>query len=117
MARIRLGVWLLFRDSVCWDFVDSRGGDHLADILKLVDDKASDLIRIADAIWDFAELGFREVRSAKIQADYLEEQGFRVTREAGGIPTAFVAEWGDGGPYIGFLGEYDACRRIPGSIG
>lgn len=84
----------------------------MADILKLVDDNAQDLIRIADAIWDYSELGFRETQSAKIQADYLEEQGFTVTRGAGGIPTAFVAQWGEGRPYIGFLGEYDALAGV-----
>ena len=84
----------------------------MADVLKTIDDKAPDLIRIADAIWDFAELGFQETRSAKMQADYLEAQGFQVTMGAGGIPTAFVAEWGEGRPYIGFLGEYDALAGV-----
>ncbi len=84
----------------------------MADILRLVEDNAPELVRIADAIWDYAELGFRETQSAKIQADYLEAQGFAVTRDAGGIPTAFVAEWGEGRPYIGFLGEYDALAGV-----
>ena len=52
------------------------------------------------------------MKSAKVQADYLERQGFKITREAGGIPTAFVAEWGEGKPYIGFLGEYDALAGL-----
>ena len=57
----------------------------MADILRLVEDNAPELVRIADAIWDYAELGFREIQSAKIQADYLEAQGFAVTRDAGGF--------------------------------
>ena len=70
----------------------------MSDIVKLVDEKAQDLIQIADAVWGYSEVGFTEVKSAQVQADYLEKQGFRVTRGAGGVPTAFVAEWGEGRP-------------------
>ncbi len=84
----------------------------MADVVKYVDEKAQDLIGIADAVWDYSEIGFTEAKSAKAQADYLEKQGFKVIRRAGGIPTAFVAEWGEGRPYIGFLGEYDALAGL-----
>lgn len=84
----------------------------MSDIVKLVDEKAQDLIQIADAVWGYSEVGFTEVKSAQVQADYLQKQGFRVTRGAGGVPTAFVAEWGEGRPYIGFLGEYDALAGV-----
>ncbi len=84
----------------------------MPDILRFVDGMAQDLIEIADAIWDYAEIGFDEAKSAEIQADYLEKQGFRVTRKAAGVPTGFVAEWGEGNPCIGFLGEYDALAGV-----
>ncbi len=84
----------------------------MANILNLVDQRAKDLIDIANAVWDYSELGFRETHSMKVQADYLEKQGFTVTRGAGGIPTALVAEWGKGKPLIGFLGEYDALAGL-----
>ena len=41
----------------------------------------------------------------------LELQGFRVTRELAGIPTAIMGEAGEGGPVIAILSEYDA---LPG---
>ncbi|MFQ6037653.1 MAG: amidohydrolase, partial [Candidatus Aminicenantales bacterium] len=44
-------------------------------------------------------------------ADVLEDEGFRVTRGVAGLPTAFVAAYGSGGPVIGILAEYDA---LPG---
>ena len=37
--------------------------------------------------------------------------GFSIAWGAGGMPTAFIAEWGSGSPIIGLLGEYDA---LPG---
>lgn len=77
----------------------------MKDVDKYVDKRAEELIEIADAVWDFSEVGFKEIRSSKIQGDYLERQGFKVTRGAGGIPTAIVAEWGNGRPIIGFFGR------------
>lgn len=84
----------------------------MQNILAVQKKKAQDLIRISDSIWDYAELGFRETKSVKVQVDYLRAQGFKVTERAGGIPTAFVAEWGEGRPHIGFLGEFDALAGL-----
>jgi aminobenzoyl-glutamate utilization protein B len=41
----------------------------------------------------------------------LEEEGFRITENLAGIPTAIMGEAGEGGPVIAILGEYDA---LPG---
>jgi len=68
-------------------------------------------IDMADEIWRTPELAWKEVKSSKLQADYLEREGFSITWEVGGISTAFVAEWGQGKPILGFIGEYDA---LPG---
>jgi aminobenzoyl-glutamate utilization protein B len=54
----------------------------------------------------------RETRSAELLADYAEQQGFRVQRGVAGMPTAFVATYGEGRPVIGILGEYDALPGI-----
>jgi len=64
--------------------------------------------KISDAIWDYAELAYAEKRSAEIQAAYMEKRGFRVTRNAGSVPNAVVAEYGSGKPIIGIFGELDA---------
>lgn len=70
------------------------------------------LTEISDKIWSYAELGLHEEQSARIQVDYLKENGFEVTTGVGGMPTAFVATWGEGSPAIGFLGEYDALPGV-----
>ena len=41
----------------------------------------------------------------------LERQGFRLTKNVAGIPTAVMGEAGEDGPVIAILGEYDA---LPG---
>ena len=76
-----------------------------------VERRASELIRLGDQVWGFAETALRETRSAAVLADYAEQQGFKVTRGVAGMPTAFVAELGTGHPVIGILGEFDA---LPG---
>lgn len=65
-------------------------------------------ISISDQIWEFAEPRYQEFHSSALQADFLEQEGFTVTRNLGGIATAFSASFGSGHPIIGLLGEYDA---------
>ncbi len=63
-------------------------------------------------IWDAAEPGYQEKTSATLLADIAEKHGFQVKRGVAGIPTAIVAEFGQGKPIIGILGEYDALPEI-----
>lgn len=60
------------------------------------------------AVWEYAELGYQETKSAAAIIKALEDDGFTVTKELAGIPTAFKAVWGSGSPVVGILGEYDA---------
>jgi len=76
-----------------------------------IDRHAADLNELSDRIWAYAEIALREHRSAAALADYAERQGFRVQRGVAGMPTAFVATYGEGRPVIGVMGEYDA---LPG---
>lgn len=62
-------------------------------------------------IWDFAEVGYKEVKSSALHIQHLKEAGFTVETGVAGIPTAFVATYGSGQPAIGILAEYDA---LPG---
>lgn len=80
-------------------------------VLNSVSRHQEELIKLSDQVWAFAELAMREKQSAKVLADYAEQQGFRVTRGVAEIPTAFIAEFGSGKPIIGILGEFDA---LPG---
>ena len=77
-----------------------------------VDRHAAELTAMSDQIWEFAETALRETRSARLLADYAEKQGFQVTRDVAGMPTAFVASFGSGKPVIGIMGEYDALPGV-----
>lgn len=67
---------------------------------------------LSDAIWQLAEPVYGERASADLHLTRLEQAGFQIERNVAGIGTAFIAEWGDGGPVIAMLGEYDALAGL-----
>jgi len=77
----------------------------------LVDARAAQFTGLADAVFDTPELAYGEVKSCAAHTRVLRDQGFRVTENLAGIPTAVMGEAGTGGPVIAILGEYDA---LPG---
>ena len=66
---------------------------------------------VALTIWDHAELGYLESKSSDLLKTTLQNNGFSVTNNVANIPTAFIAEYGNNGPVIAILGEFDA---LPG---
>ena len=81
------------------------------EIWRLVDAKNGLFEQLSDQVWDTPELCYTEFRSCAEHTALLERQGFRVTKNVAGIPTAVVGEAGEDGPVIAILGEYDA---LPG---
>lgn len=79
-------------------------------LFKNIDDRSSNLVAMADYIFDNPELAFKEYKASKLLTDYLKKQGFNVELGLGSLDTAFKAvfENGIGGPNIGLLCEYDA---------
>jgi aminobenzoyl-glutamate utilization protein B len=66
---------------------------------------------IALAIWNHAEVGYKEAQSSALLQEQLRQAGFAVEAGVAGMPTAFVATAGSGKPVIGILAEFDA---LPG---
>ena len=81
-------------------------------VIDEVDALESQIVDISMQLWDFSEIALTEHRSAELLARVLEAEGFTVERGVADMPTAFVAEWGSGGPVIGILAEYDALPDI-----
>ncbi len=80
-------------------------------IWRLVDARKDAYEGLADRVWGMPELCYGEYRSVAEHKAMLEQEGFRITENVAGIPTAVMGEAGDGGPVIAILGEYDA---LPG---
>ena len=82
------------------------------DAVAIVDGEADRTARVAQELWDLAELGYLETRSSGLMQAELEAEGFSIETGIAEIPTAFVAEWGEGGPVIAILAEMDALPGI-----
>ncbi|MFS0560362.1 amidohydrolase [Terribacillus sp. 179-K 1B1 HS] len=62
-------------------------------------------------IWQNPQIAYEETYASEAQKEVLSDAGFRITDKIGGMQTAFYAEYGQGSPVIGILGEFDA---LPG---
>jgi aminobenzoyl-glutamate utilization protein B len=80
-------------------------------IWQLVDARKDAYQALSDRVWETPEICYTEYRSVAEHRAMLEEEGFRITENLAGIPTAIMGEAGEGGPVIAILGEYDA---LPG---
>jgi aminobenzoyl-glutamate utilization protein B len=85
-----------------WDFVDR---------------KKEVFAELADRVWETPETCYMETLSAAAHREMLETQGFKITDNVAGIPTALIGEAGEGGPVIAFLGEYDALAGLSQKAG
>ena len=79
--------------------------------LKTIDAGYTGYKQTALQIWDFAEVGYKEVKSTALLQEELSKNGFKIEKGVGGMPTAFVASFGTGSPVIAILAEFDA---LPG---
>jgi aminobenzoyl-glutamate utilization protein B len=84
----------------------------LDEVARRVNAKASAYCDLSDRIWSMPELAFEEHRSVAEQIAMLEREGFRISQNVGGMATAFIAEYGSGGPIVGILGEFDALPDL-----
>jgi aminobenzoyl-glutamate utilization protein B len=82
------------------------------EVLKRVDQTKAIYEDIALKIWDYAEIGYQEVKSSALLQEQLKKEGFTVEAGVAAIPTAFVATYGSGKPVIGILAEYDALPGV-----
>ncbi|KAJ4515248.1 hypothetical protein HRR86_009061 [Exophiala dermatitidis] len=78
---------------------------------------AQALWEVNHQIWSNPELGYQEHIAHDTICDFLEKQGFSLTRHAYGIPTAFEAQSGHGGRLVCFNAEYDALPNIGHACG
>lgn len=80
-------------------------------IAQLEGELAPQLEEISHFLFTHPELGLEEHQAARYLSDWMEQKGFAVERPWHGLDTAFAARWGEEGPCVAFLAEYDA---LPG---
>ncbi len=82
------------------------------EIWPLVEAHEEAFIALANSVFDTPEVAYTETKSCAAHLAQLEATGARIKQNLAGIPTAVMGEWGDGGPVIAILGEYDALPAL-----
>ena len=72
--------------------------------------------KIALQIWDYAEVGYKEVKSSALLQKTLTDNGFVVRAGVAEIPTAFVATYGSGSPVIGITNRNWPAIRLDSAL-
>src|SRR6201995_196504 len=91
--------------------------DNRSDIWRGIDTIKGRFIALSDTVWAKPEVCYTEARSCVEHLAELRHQGFRITENVAGIPTALMGEWGEGGPVIAFMGGYDALPGLSQEAG
>jgi aminobenzoyl-glutamate utilization protein B len=78
-----------------------------ADLAGQIDAMKKQAQVMVDTVFSFGELGFQEFETSKYLTGILEKEGFRIEHGVAGIPTAFVATWGEGKPVIALGSDID----------
>ena len=63
--------------------------------IRMVDSMSALTQQIVDQLFSYSELGFQETETEKYLTNLLQRNGFRIERNVGGMPTAWVAKWGN----------------------
>jgi amidohydrolase len=86
-------------------------------ICAAVDAAAHEIHTVVQRLYEFAEVGLEEVRSAALLTDLLMAHGFTVAKGVAGMPTAFAARTGHGTPHVALLAEMDALPKMGHACG
>jgi aminobenzoyl-glutamate utilization protein B len=72
-----------------------------------VDARTKMVQEMVDQVFSYSEPGFQEFRTSEYLTGVLEKNGFKITRGVAGIPTAWTATWGTGGPLVALGSDID----------
>ena len=81
-------------------------------VMNNLDLQAATYEKMALQIWEWAEVGYQEEKSSQLLKNQLADAGFEIKDGVASIPTAFVAEYGQGEPVIAILAEFDALPGV-----
>ena len=100
------------------DSVGGAGGVEAVEAVEaVVRRRGVDLVELSHAIHAEPELAFDERRSCAKALALVAERGFEITGGAGGLDTAFRADFGDGSLVVGVCAEYDALPEFGHACG
>ncbi|MCF8469432.1 MAG: M20 family metallopeptidase [Parvibaculum sp.] len=87
------------------------------EVCDTIDAMSANLLAVSHEIHSKPELAFHEHEAARILTACVEAADLSVTRGAFGLPTAYASSFGERGPEVAILSEYDALPGIGHSCG
>jgi len=87
------------------------------EVCAAVDRLARELLAVSHEIHAHPELAFEEVRAARVLGETARGHGLDARQSVYGLATALEARFGDGGPTVALLSEYDALPGIGHACG
>lgn len=81
------------------------------EIIKSLDGKYKQAQEMVDMVFSFSELGFHETETSAYLTSILKKNGFSIEQGIGGIPTAWLAKWGNGKPVIALGSDIDCIPK------
>lgn len=81
------------------------------EVIKSLDGKYKTAQEMVDMVFSFSELGFQETETAAYLTGILKNNGFTIEKGIGGIPTAWMAKWGNGKPVIALGSDIDCIPK------
>lgn len=79
--------------------------------IRSLDGKYKTAQEMVDMVFSFSELGFQETESAAYLTGILQKNGFTIEKGIAGIPTAWMAKWGNGKPVIALGSDVDCIPK------
>lgn len=81
------------------------------EVMAAVQSEAKLAQEMVDMVFSFSELGFHETETSAYLTSILEKNGFTIERGVSGIPTAWLARWGNGKPVIALGSDLDCIPK------
>ena len=82
-----------------------------AEALELVEGQAKLVQVIVDKLFSFGELGMQEFETQRYLTGILEDNDFEIELGVAGMPSAWTARWGSGGPLIAMGSDVDGIPQ------
>ena len=89
----------------------SRVESWKKEVIDGIDSKTKMAQEMVDMVFSFSELGFQETETSAYLTRILEENGFVIERGVSGIPTSWMARWGNGKPVIALGSDIDCIPK------
>jgi aminobenzoyl-glutamate utilization protein B len=87
------------------------------DVLRWAKEHREEFYGISEEIWKNPEMSMQEFKSCGMLQSVLSAHGFSVEAGIAGMPTAFMAAYGEGSPVIAINCEYDALPGLSQDAG